>query len=191
MGFNSGFKGLKPARYIYHHAMKVYRGSGGEAPLFPILGTRWWSFSFTSPPTWLPVPIDMEAEWAPRACPGVWLKTKIFSRVASTREYPALSWSLYQLSYPGLMLSQWDLAYRSSWYTASPRKLCSKGICPNFVRNFSLFKKLHGVVSQKRAWEIIKSLSDELCSFSHVRSACEIIKSDRWIFSVFPCPFSL
>ena len=68
MGFNSGFKGLI-SKVVSVHAMNVYGGRRGMAPLTLKLGTSWrWVVSSIPShvtPKKPPLPTEQEAEWVP------------------------------------------------------------------------------------------------------------------------------
>jgi len=122
---------------------------------------------------------------SPKACHCVLEKTKIFAPVCCTQEYPVLSWLLYQLSYPGLYVESVGSSVVLV-YDATEKAAFWGNLLKFRPKRRGLVKKLHCVVSQKTACEIIKLQTDELCPFSLVRSACETIQSQ----ADESCPFT-
>ena len=148
----------------------------------------------------------MEAEWTPKPVSAFWRRQKSLLLLVAHKNIRHYRDHYTNWTVPAFVLSQWDLAYRSSWYTTPPRKLCSKGICPSFVRNVGVCLRNYTASCPRRqlvkssnlrqmnsvrfhiSVQLVKSSNstDDWCPFSPVRSSCEIIESQTDEL----CPFS-
>jgi len=74
------------------------------------------------------------------------------------------------------MLSQCDLAYRSSWYTTPPRKLCSKGTSPSFVRNVGVC--LRNYTASCPRTQLVKSSHLRQMNYVRFHVSVQLVKSN-------------
>jgi hypothetical protein len=164
----------------------------------------------------------MEAEWVPESVPVFGWRQKIFARVGCTQEYRDHYTNWAMLAYiesVGLNV-QIVLVYDATEDAVFEGNLIKFRPKRRYLRNYmaSCRRRELGKLSNLRQMNYVRfhmsaqlakssNPTDEYFPFSHVRSACEIIKSqtnescpfslwkhhisDGWIMSVFPCPFSL
>lgn len=111
-----------------------------------------------SPLAWLPVPIDMGAEWAPKPVPAFWRRQKYLpvfvahKNIQHYRDYVtnwAISASFVESVGSSIQIVLVCDATEEAVFWGNLPKFRPKRRC--------LFKKLHGVVSQKTACETIQS----------------------------------